>query len=120
MLVNTPMAQREQWILQEMNRVKMTLLRLSGQCAQRYEAGGDIVDHASRTVALGTERALHQVYQNQLKQLERFWDRVCLGQYGICELCGAQIEPARMDVLPYTTLCVCCQRQIERQGPPQG
>ena len=38
------------------------------------------------------------------------------GTYGICETCGNRITPARLEILPEATLCLECQRQVERQN----
>jgi DnaK suppressor protein len=37
-----------------------------------------------------------------------------MGNYGICERCGQQIDPARLEALPDTTLCLKCKQEIER------
>ncbi len=34
------------------------------------------------------------------------------GDYGMCERCGEQIEPERLDILPDTTLCIRCAQRI--------
>lgn len=34
--------------------------------------------------------------------------RIDAGGYGICERCGEAIPKARLDALPYSTLCVSC------------
>jgi DnaK suppressor protein len=34
--------------------------------------------------------------------------RLDQGDYGICEICGQVIDPARLEILPHTTLCVRC------------
>ena len=36
------------------------------------------------------------------------------GRYGICERCGEPIDPARLEVRPDATLCLDCQREVER------
>jgi DnaK suppressor protein len=38
------------------------------------------------------------------------------GQYGICEMCNTRIPMARLNALPYATLCINCQREAERRG----
>ncbi len=38
------------------------------------------------------------------------------GQYGICDGCGTSIPMARLNALPYATLCIKCQREAEREG----
>ncbi|MGB5600514.1 MAG: TraR/DksA C4-type zinc finger protein [Thiothrix litoralis] len=32
------------------------------------------------------------------------------GEYGTCATCGEAISPARLDALPYATLCIRCAR----------
>lgn len=32
-----------------------------------------------------------------------------IGEYGICQDCGAEINPKRLEAIPWTTLCVYCQ-----------
>jgi DnaK suppressor protein len=36
------------------------------------------------------------------------------GTYGLCEDCGDKIDRARLQALPYATLCIQCQHQRER------
>ena len=31
------------------------------------------------------------------------------GEYGTCQDCGSDINPNRLDAIPWTTLCVSCQ-----------
>ena len=34
------------------------------------------------------------------------------GNYGQCEVCSCRIPMARLDALPYATMCIGCQREI--------
>ena len=34
--------------------------------------------------------------------------------YGVCEKCGNQIEPERLEIFPETTMCINCKRESER------
>jgi DnaK suppressor protein len=36
------------------------------------------------------------------------------GEYGICTRCGKPIEPERLEIKPDATLCIECQREVER------
>ena len=40
------------------------------------------------------------------------------GDYGVCEVCACNIPMARLNALPYATLCIKCQREDEREGAP--
>lgn len=47
-----------------------------------------------------------------LRKVEAALDRLVEGSYGNCEECGRPIPIARLEVLPYTSVCVeCAQRR---------
>lgn len=49
--------------------------------------------------------------EDLLRKAEYALERLDQGEYGVCESCGTAIPLARLEVLPYTTLCVeCAQR----------
>jgi DnaK suppressor protein len=116
MLVQADMAQRERQLLQEMDQVRADLQLIGARCARGLDSGGDIVDQANHTVELTTNLALLRSHEQRLGKLERAWARLHKGQYGTCEFCGAQIDPARLDAMPHATLCVRCQQRSERRS----
>lgn len=38
------------------------------------------------------------------------------GTYGSCEDCNKSINPKRLQALPFATLCIDCQRDMEKSG----
>jgi phage/conjugal plasmid C-4 type zinc finger TraR family protein len=116
MLVQADMAQRERQLLQEMDQVRADLQLIGARCARGFDSGGDTVDQANHTVELTTNLALLRSHEQRLRKLNRAWDRFYNGQYGTCEFCGTQIDPARLDAMPHATLCVSCQRRSERRS----
>lgn len=42
------------------------------------------------------------------------------GEYGICQDCGAEINPKRLEAIPWTTLCVYCQDEYDCSGVAAG
>jgi DnaK suppressor protein len=60
--------------------------------------------------------ALMQRLERKLESVQHAIRLAQAGTYGICESCGDRIAPARLEVLPETTLCLDCQRQIERKN----
>lgn len=46
--------------------------------------------------------------EDLLRKAEKALKRLNEGSYGVCESCGAAIPVARLEVLPYTTVCVEC------------
>lgn len=58
--------------------------------------------------------ALLQALERRAQSLEWALRLVDKGSYGICERCGQRIDPARLKILPETTLCVKCKTELER------
>jgi DnaK suppressor protein len=57
------------------------------------------------------ELSIEQNTIDLLGKVDHALERVAAGNYGICESCQKNIPLARLDVLPYVTLCVDCARQ---------
>lgn len=51
--------------------------------------------------------------EEMLAQIEAALERIEDGAYGICEECGVKIPKARLNAIPYTTLCVKCAAALE-------
>jgi len=66
----------------------------------------------------GDELASHlaEVEAKELAQVERALVRIKQGKYGTCDGCAAKIPVARLNALPYSTLCVKCQRESENDS----
>jgi len=47
------------------------------------------------------------------KAIDRAEDRLAQGTYGRCEGCGGPIGDERLSALPWTTLCLACERERE-------
>jgi DnaK suppressor protein len=58
--------------------------------------------------------ALLMVMERKLESVNTALRAIEKGSYGICERCGKPIDPARMEVRPDATLCLDCQREVER------
>ena len=57
------------------------------------------------------ELSMQQNSIDLLHKVENALVRIEKGEYGICESCGNDIPTARLDALPYATLCVDCARK---------
>ncbi len=50
-------------------------------------------------------------YEKYLQQIEAALERIETGAYGICRVCGKEIEEARLRAVPTTTICVTCKQK---------
>ena len=55
--------------------------------------------------------ALKQRAENKARSLEVALRKAEEGDYGICEVCGEQIDPARLAILPHTKRCIHCAQK---------
>lgn len=67
----------------------------------------DLVFEAERTQAVASNA------QVLLAQVDAALQRLDAGTYGKCVQCGKDINPRRLEVLPYATLCIECQSRNE-------
>jgi RNA polymerase-binding transcription factor DksA len=55
--------------------------------------------------------ALKQRAENKARSLEVALRKAEEGDYGRCEVCGQQIDPARLAILPDTKRCISCAQK---------
>lgn len=55
--------------------------------------------------------ALKQRAENKARSLEVALRKTEEGDYGICEVCGETIDPARLAILPHTKRCINCAQK---------
>lgn len=84
----------------------------------QQELGIQVDDDTEEQVSDLVERELVlsriQDLEDQLQAIERALQRVAQGTYGICENCGQTIDPARLEIMPETSLCVRCKTTGEQ------
>jgi DnaK suppressor protein len=56
---------------------------------------------------------LAEVEARELANVDIAMQKMKQGNYGLCEACNKAIPLARLQVLPYATLCIKCQREAE-------
>jgi RNA polymerase-binding transcription factor DksA len=47
----------------------------------------------------------------EIEKIEKALEKLSSGSYGICRQCYKEIDPERLKILPYTTLCIECARK---------
>jgi DnaK suppressor protein len=90
---------------------------LAGLGAQlNSSATGDAADAAFDHTGEELSSQLAELEARELNQIERALLRLRQGTYGLCEACNTKIPVARLNVLPYSTLCIKCQREAENDA----
>lgn len=74
---------------------------------------GDVADAAFDSGSEEMSSRLAELEARELRQIERAIQRMKQGTYGLCELCQSKIAVARLNALPYSTMCIRCQGEVE-------
>ena len=87
------------------------------------EAAGELsavdqhpADVADVTMQREVDYTINAIVEEEVHHIQQALKRQAEGRYGICEDCGQQIDPERLEVRPQATLCIACQRRVE-EGP---
>lgn len=86
----------------------------------REQSKGDMMDFALDAAQDEISSQLAEVESRELANIENALENMRQGTYGACETCGGSIPLARLQALPYATLCIGCQRESEKAGTPRG
>jgi DnaK suppressor protein len=79
--------------------------------------GGDVMDVAMETAQDEISSQLIEVESRELTQIEDALNRLKEGHYGDCEHCSKPIPLARLQAVPYATMCIECARKQEKYPP---
>jgi len=75
---------------------------------------GDMADQASGNNEVHIQLKLKQTDAKILQAIEEALRRIESGTYGLCRACGREIGAARLEAVPYATLCIDDKRLEER------
>lgn len=78
-----------------------------------WAGGRDVADTANEGAEAELDSQLAALESRELAQIEQAIALIREGRYGKCEMCERAIPIARLKALPFTTLCVECQREAE-------
>ena len=81
--------------------------------AKAPTTSGDSADAAFEHAGEELAFQLGALESRELAQVERALLRIKQGKYGVCDGCAAKIPLLRLNALPYSTLCIKCQREAE-------
>ena len=71
---------------------------------------------AAETAEMRKRLAFKRQLSESLAQVEHSLHKLDDGTYGICEACGARVDRARLEALPYARYCINCQSRQEHSS----
>ena len=81
---------------------------LSSYTVHMADMSADTYERELATNLASTEQAVLYQIEDALKRMEE-------GTYGVCQQCQKPIAMSRLRAVPYTSLCISCQRAKEQQ-----
>jgi len=86
------------------------------------DAGGDLSAYSFHMADMGTdamEREKAFLFASSegrlLYNVDQALRRLYRSEYGLCQSCGKDIGKARLDAIPFASLCVECQEKQEKE-----
>ena len=111
-------------LLTERERVRAAIEHLhSENPGSLHDETGELVsssadNHLADMATATFDREIAETLENNeeavLAAIEAALRRIDEGTYGVCQRCGRQIAPERLEALPYAELCIDCKREMER------
>lgn len=81
---------------------------------------GDQADLVSVNSQGAIDNSLINQYQQELVEIQKSLDKICNGNFGICEMCGDEIDEKRLWVKPHAKFCIVCREIYEKTSKEQG
>ena len=101
-------------LLDSMSGVAKDTLRARAEGSEASAFGMHQADAGSDAYDRDFALSLLSQEQDALYEIEEALKRIENGTYGICEMSGKEIPPARLEALPFARLTVECQAEFER------
>jgi DnaK suppressor protein len=109
---------------EELQRTRRRILDSTERAAAEIEAmrsadrDPEFEEGAQREHEQYTLSRLTETQRREVDQIDAAIARIDAGEYGICRECGQEIEPRRLQALPYAVLCAeDAQREEQRTTP---
>jgi DnaK suppressor protein len=111
----------EKLILKELNESRSYIDKATqDQSIGAKESSGDLSSYAFHQADQGSDTNLMEQNvmmmeqeRDKIRELNDALQKVNDGLFGVCEICGENIEENRLEVIPYTRYCMDCKSKEE-------
>jgi RNA polymerase-binding protein DksA len=113
MVTRDELAEKErQKLVDEAKEIKENLEHLRE--AMKEEVDVDAEEGDPDLIEREKNVALANQLERRLEGVQAALRAIDKGRYGLCERCGKEIDPERLEVKPDATLCLQCQVEVEK------
>lgn len=78
-------------------------------------SGGHVAEAGTEMFERSRDLSIAETLDEQLADIEGALTRLANGSYGLCEACGARIDPERLAARPAARFCLNDQQSAERE-----
>ncbi len=89
--------------------------RLAAAWQELEEPAIELEEEAQKASIVKPYDKLDENGKIEIEQIDLALSKMSLGDYGVCESCGDDIAPKRLQAIPWARLCVECARDYEKQ-----
>ncbi|NOY87757.1 MAG: TraR/DksA family transcriptional regulator [Deltaproteobacteria bacterium] len=76
----------------------------------------DTLERARASYANDFNISLREKIIRDIREIDQALEKITAGEFGICELCGEEIQKKRLEVRPNARYCIRCKEDIEKRG----
>jgi len=124
MLSKSKATKRDQFLAKMHANLTQTRARLIREISAQLRSERDISrddcmdssDLASEESEREMSTMLSEREQLKVGQIDDALRRIASLKYGLCEMCGLEVNAERLNVMPFTRLCCDCQQDREREA----
>ncbi len=73
-------------------------------------------EEATETLELEKRLTIENSLRHEMAAVEHALQKFEKGTYGLCDNCGQQIPPERLEALPSASLCMNCKALLSKNG----
>lgn len=113
-LLKKKLLQRKTYLIGEFNS------RMNEASASHENRLTDLMDIASDSFDDEMAMSMASQEREELVAIDEALGSMKEGKYGVCNMCGRSIGMKRLEVVPFSNLCIGCKREQEVAGNHGG
>ena len=102
-------------LLERRSSILERVQRLAAAWQELEEPAIELEEEAQKASIAKPYDKLDENGKIEIEQIDLALIKMSLGDYGVCESCGDDIAPKRLQAIPWARLCVECARDYEKQ-----
>lgn len=96
-------------LLEELAAAEAELAEVKAELAEKPDMGPGTGSTGAALWEMNLAR--RNRLEMRIRELHQALERVRQGTYGRCLVCGAEIDPERLEIVPTATMCADCARR---------